>query len=181
VQSAVWSAACEVVLEVGIAGFGIAEVARRAGVHETTIYRRWGSSESLLLDALLERSRLSLPAPDTGTLRGDLIAFASALADYLNSPFGEALDRLMASAVDHPGLESVRAEFWDRRWDETRVVIDRAVERGEVSADCDGRLLIECLIAPLHLRTLLTRKPITAELIAALADLLLEGCSRHVD
>src|SRR5271168_5422754 len=55
----------------------VAEIAERAGVNPTSIYRRWGTLEALVLD--VEAARLP-PIPDTGNLRGDLLAYAATAA-----------------------------------------------------------------------------------------------------
>lgn len=83
-RAAVLGTALELLVERGIAGTTIEAIAQRSGVAKTTIYRQWNSQAALTLDAL--RSILRPPAdPDTGTLRGDLVAlltgFAAALAD----------------------------------------------------------------------------------------------------
>src|SRR5688572_33420223 len=72
VRSAVLEATLELLAERGYDGAEVPEVARRAGVHPTTVYRRWGTKSRLVGEALLERSRPLTPTPDTGSLRPDL-------------------------------------------------------------------------------------------------------------
>src|ERR1051325_7702158 len=70
-----------VVLEDGLAelasvGFHaprLERIAKRAGVNKTTLYRRWGTREVLMLEAITERASVKVPIPDTGSLRGDLL------------------------------------------------------------------------------------------------------------
>ncbi|MFI6920453.1 TetR/AcrR family transcriptional regulator C-terminal ligand-binding domain-containing protein [Nonomuraea spiralis] len=153
-------------------------IARRAGVHETSIYRRWGSPEQLFVDAMLSYSKQELPVPDTGTLRGDLIALARSVTAYLTTPLGTALARSMAASDDDPALTASRAQFWDSRFELARVVIDRAVVRGELPTGTDAALALELLIAPLHFRTLLSRRPIDDHLVEQTVDTLLRGLSQ---
>ena len=75
-RETVLAAAFDELAENGVAGTTIASVARRSGVHETTIYRRWATRENLLVEALLSRSADAIPTPDTGSTRGDLLALA---------------------------------------------------------------------------------------------------------
>lgn len=75
VRAAVLAATLEAVSHNGADSLSIPDIARTAGVHETSIYRRWGSRENLVLDALLTYSQEQLPIPDTGSLREDLMAF----------------------------------------------------------------------------------------------------------
>lgn len=175
VRDAVLHATLEAMTEYGPDAVSTSEIARRAGVHGTSIQRRWGSRENLILDALLSYSLEHLPIPDTGTLRGDLIAFARSMAEYLATPLGAALARTMAVAVDDSTLAASRARFWRARYDTARVIIDHAIDRRELSAGTDAQLALELLVAPLHFRSLLTRQPIDNALIDRIVDTLIGG------
>jgi AcrR family transcriptional regulator len=70
VRRTVLAAAFDELADNGVAGSTVAGVARRSGVHETTIYRRWITRENLLVDAMLNRSAQAIPPPDTGSTRG---------------------------------------------------------------------------------------------------------------
>ncbi|MFD7288898.1 TetR/AcrR family transcriptional regulator [Streptomyces sp. NPDC059863] len=178
VRRAVLDATLRAVAEQGPDAVSIPEIARRAGVHETSVYRRWGTREHLVVDALLAYSEEQLHIPDTGTLREDLITFADSLAAYLDTPFGKALVRSMSAAADEPALAESRGEFWRSRFDLARIMIDRAVARGELPEDTDPAFVLEVLIAPLHFRALLTRHPIDGHLTGRLVDLLLADFTR---
>jgi AcrR family transcriptional regulator len=168
-------AALDAVAEHGADTVSISEIARQADVHETSIYRRWPTKEHLVLDALLDYSEANLPIPDTGTLRDDLVAFATAASAYLDSRLGRTLARAMAVAGDDDTLAAGRAQFWKARLDLASAMIARAKDRGEVPADLDTALVLELVIAPLHFRALLTRQPIEEHDIAQLVDVLLAG------
>ena len=175
VREAVLKATLQVVADQGADAVSIGEIARQAGVHETSIYRRWRTREHLVLAALLDYSEEQLPIPDTGTLRDDLVAFATSVTNYLASPLGRTLARSMAVADDDVTLAATRAQFWQSRFDRARVMVDRATSRGELPDDVDPVMALELLIAPLHFRTLLTRQPVDERLAAQVVDLLLKG------
>jgi AcrR family transcriptional regulator len=175
VRGAVLHATLEAMAEHGPGGATISEIARRAGVHATSIQRRWGSRENVALDAMLTYSQDKLPVPDTGTLRDDLIAFARSITAYLATPLGEALARTMAATEDDPTLAANRAQFWQARYDTARVIVDRAIDRHEVATGTDPELALELLVAPLHFRKLLTRQPIDDSLLEHLVDTLIRG------
>jgi AcrR family transcriptional regulator len=175
VREAVLKATLQAVAEHGADSISISDIARRAEVHETSIYRRWPSKEHLLLDALLDYSEAKLPIPDTGTLRGDLIAFASAVTAYLDSPLGRTLARAMAVAGDDGALAAGRAQFWKSRLDLASAMIARAKDRGEVATDLDAATALELVVAPPHFRALLTRQPVDEQAIGNLVDVLLAG------
>lgn len=175
VRSAVLQAAVEALAEPGSHAVSMNEIARRAGVHATSVQRRWGSREKLMLDAMLTYSQQQLPIPDTGSLREDLIAFARSIAAYLTAPLGGSLARTMAATDDDPALRAGRADFWQARYDAARVIVDGAVDRHEVPADTDPRLMLEMLISPVHFRQLLTRTPTSDDHIERLVDVLVRG------
>src|SRR6201999_1463332 len=86
VASAVHEAVDALLLECGPAGFTVADVARRAGVNPTSIHRRWGSLEAVILEVETARLAEISPLPDTGSLRGDLLAYAQSAADDITRP-----------------------------------------------------------------------------------------------
>jgi AcrR family transcriptional regulator len=175
VREAVFEATLAALAEHGTAGFSIGDVAQRAGVHETSIYRRWGTRERLALDAMLDRSQRELPIPDTGSFRDDLAAFARELVAYLNTPLGRALTNTLAVADDEPTAVAARDEFWTTRFTLANVIVERAAERGEVAAGTDPRLALELLVAPLTFRLLATREALTSDLAEQLADLVAQA------
>jgi hypothetical protein len=146
-------------------------------VHETSIYRRWKTREYLIIEALIDRARAELPAPDTGSLRDDLISVAQSAAAFVGSPAGLGLLRAVAQApaTAHEELHT----FWEARRESLAIIVDRAKHRGELRPEADGHLIIETLIAPLHFRMLLSQEPIGPELPEQLTDLVLHGVGNH--
>ncbi|MGW3938751.1 TetR/AcrR family transcriptional regulator [Streptomyces phaeochromogenes] len=174
VRATVLAATVDVLLDGGLETFSIAEVARRAGVHETSIYRRWGTRAALALDAVLDRTETEIPAPDTGYLRGDLSTLLQGAATFVRTPLGELLVR-MALREDMADYEGARERFWSRRFAAASVVLDRAGRRGELRPGVDRRLTFEALMGPLHMRLLLTREPVDEEFLEGVVDLVLAG------
>ncbi|MDF0530582.1 TetR/AcrR family transcriptional regulator [Tsukamurella sp. 8F] len=172
-RRAVLDATLGVVAESGADEATVQRIARRAGVHETSIYRRWRTREALLLDALIDHSRTEIPPPDTGSLRGDLIALLTAVAGFVSSAQGRAL--LRAGAQASPEYDDALQAFWRSRRDALADVIDAATRRGELSVDTDPTLMVETLAAPLHFRALVSRQPIEPDLPGRLVDLVLKG------
>src|SRR6201986_3085950 len=86
VRQTVLAAAFEELAANGFDGATVAGIAKRSGVHETTVYRRWVTRENLLVAALLERSADLIPTPDTGSTRRDLLAIARGVIAYMRSP-----------------------------------------------------------------------------------------------
>lgn len=168
VRRSVLEATQHVLDTLGMDAFTVAAVAERAGVHETSIYRRWGTRQNLMLDALLSTVDDRLPVPDTGSLRGDLVAYATSLAAHLQTPSGLAMNRALAASGDSPDVTDARTRFWDTRYALSSQIITRAIARGELPADTDVRMALEIVLAPLHMRALLTRDPIDPALAGRL-------------
>ncbi|WP_049659077.1 TetR/AcrR family transcriptional regulator [Kitasatospora sp. MY 5-36] len=175
VRQAVLDAAAQVLAEEGVDRLTVAGVAARAGVNETTVYRRWGTREKLVLDAMLTGSNEGVPVPDTGAVRTDLAAFARALARYLATPTGRSVARAAALSADDPDLAEAWQTFWHSRLDQAGAIIARAVDRGELPPDTDTALALELLCAPLQTRCLLGHRPDEPDLPERLTDLVLDG------
>jgi AcrR family transcriptional regulator len=176
VRRAVLAAAFEELAANGFDAATVAGVAKRSGVHETTVYRRWVTRENLFVAALLERSAEAIPAPDTGSTRGDLLAIVREVLAYVGSPAGTAVLRAATLPVDDT-YAVARKAFWAHRLDALSPVVVRGIERGDLRADTDPRLLLEMLIAPIHGRLLLTGEPVDDDLAHRLVDLALNGAA----
>ena len=176
VRQNVLAAALEELAANGFDGATVAGVAKRSGVHETTVYRRWVTRENLLVAALLERSADAIPAPDTGSTREDLLAMVRGVIAYAGSAEGTAVLRAALLPVDD-AYAGAREAFWARRLDALSPVVTRGIERGDVRADIDARLLLEMLVAPIHGRLLLTGEPVDADFAKRLVDQALSGAA----
>ena len=104
----VHQAVTDLVSERGYGNFTVGEVAARAGVADTSVYRRWGNLEALLTDVALTRLNAQSPMPDTGSLAGDLRTYAANVAREITGPDGLALLRL-AVALSSNGQQGLQA------------------------------------------------------------------------
>ena len=178
-REAVLGAAFAELDEHGFGGFSIDAVARRSGVHKTTIYRRWPTREALLVYALDTRSDRDVPVPNTGSLRSDLRRFGEMVLGKLTSPNGFALLKSLVVAVDEsPDVLHNVKRFWRARLDAGTTVLSRGIRRGELPRDTDADLLLEAFLAPIYLRVLFSHAPVTGDFLEHLIDQLLDG-ARH--
>src|SRR5262245_4158793 len=124
--------------------FSIEEVAERAGVAKTTIYRRFPSKEELMISEL-EAVVPPLPTPDTGSLRADLIALARrkmASVETVATPLVGI--RLLNDLWRNPKLFALFTERIIRPARAPLItVVDRAVARGELRDDLDRDLIVD--------------------------------------
>ncbi|GAA2397606.1 TetR/AcrR family transcriptional regulator [Nonomuraea africana] len=161
VRAAVQAATLAELVEKGYAALTVEGVALRAGVHKTTLYRRWKDRESLVADALADLSAMDVPIPDTGSVESDLGELARSLVRMMTGPTGRALLAAMFSgAADVPGIAEARRQVFDDRFRRAEPVVTRAVERGELPEGTDPPELLEALAAPVYFRLLVTGEPV---------------------
>src|SRR3954470_7765928 len=116
VRAAVLSATLEVLVETGYDGLSVDAVAARAGVHKTTVYRRWPTKAELVAAAAADRSEQPVPVPDTGSLAGALAALGHSIAGNVSPELGAGLARtIIAAAAASDEVAQVNREFWTLR------------------------------------------------------------------
>ena len=128
----------------GYAGFRMEAVASRAGVNKTTIYRRWPSRKALLA-AVVSRMRAPLREshlPDTGQLESDLIEAFTRRFSFGRKKEGRAWARLLEER-HNPDVEAVIGEAVNERRDEWRLMVTRAIDRGDLPPATDAQLLLD--------------------------------------
>ncbi|MGY2060268.1 TetR/AcrR family transcriptional regulator [Nocardia gipuzkoensis] len=169
VRTAVHRAVTELVAENGYGSFTVGDVAARAGVADSSIYRRWGSLESLTSDVALTWLTANSPIPDTGSLAGDLRAYAAGVVRDVNGPDGLAVLRLaMSLSQAGPAGAEARDRFITERRRQLQEMLDRARERGERPPPVLD--ILDHLLAPLYVRVLFGMDPPTADYLDSLVD-----------
>ncbi|HEX2131633.1 MAG TPA: TetR/AcrR family transcriptional regulator C-terminal ligand-binding domain-containing protein [Actinophytocola sp.] len=161
VRAAVLRAAGDVLVERGFGHLDLADVARRAVVGKTTVYRRWGTVAGLVADLLAEMAEESLPRTETGSLLDDLTANARLVRDTLADPRQGALFKAVIAAAtgDRHTAEALH-RFYEVRVAEWAPCVRQAIERGEVPAGTDPHEVVRAVSAPLYYRLLTTATPL---------------------
>ncbi|WP_407565806.1 TetR/AcrR family transcriptional regulator C-terminal ligand-binding domain-containing protein [Streptomyces sp. 184] len=155
VRAAVLRATGDALAEHGFAHLDLADVARRAEVGKTTVYRRWGSATGLVADLLADMAEQSVPRTETGTLLGDLRANARLVLDTLTDPRQGALFRaVIAAATCDERTAAALHRFYEIRIAEWAPCVEQAVARGELPAGTDPREVVRAVSAPLYYRLL---------------------------
>ncbi|MCU1474792.1 TetR/AcrR family transcriptional regulator [Amnibacterium sp.] len=168
----IMTAAMDVLAEVGYERMTVDMVAARAKAGKATLYRRWPSKADLVLDAVSCMGAAKAGVlPDTGSLRGDLVALLSPRtvhdADHkLKVMLG------LASVIAHsPELaESIREAFLEPRAAVTRALLQRAKERGEIAPDCDVELLSTVSSSMVISRAMLEHRPVDRAFLLSVID-----------
>jgi AcrR family transcriptional regulator len=157
VRAAVLGAALGELTEAGYAGLSMDRVAQRAGVHKTTVYRRWPDLDALVVDALTEHIATDIPIPDSGSVAEDLRLLARGLVAWINSPFGRAVLAVLLSDAPArvPAFAQIRRRVFHDRVVRAAPVVERAVARGELPEGTDAAELVADLAAPVYFRVLI--------------------------
>ena len=163
-------AALEVLADQGMPGFTIEAVAHRARASKATVYRRWTSQATLLVDAM-DLSFQPFPLPATGQLRTDLIELVSRLEALLS---GQPFPRLMAAFIDaaerDPTLSSLHQQLTERRREPIRHVLAQARQRGDIPSTADLELAVDLLTGPAFYRRFIAHRAIADQYAAAVVD-----------
>ena len=152
----------------------VAEVAARVGVPESTIYRHWKSREELLVETVMSHMQETIPLPDTGSFRTDLLMFLRESAEFLESPEGRLLTRSMFATMKHEDSK-VRQVYWMTRFSHTGTMIQRAIERREIAPEVNPNVVMTALTGALYVRMLVLDAPLDELFLEQLAQMVLEG------
>jgi AcrR family transcriptional regulator len=171
----VLEAALQELAQVGYRAFRIEEVALRADVNKTTVYRRWPLKADLVRDALAASSADKFVAPQTGALRSDLLALVRMFLEQATTPMGRSLMRMLAAEASDPELIDISRSLRARHEVMPQALLAAAVARGELAPDADHMVILHALIGAIHHRLFLMNEPVTEAFLTGLVDLLLLG------
>lgn len=149
VVAAVLEATLNEVARVGFAALRLEDVAERAKVAKTTLYRRWPTKAQLVVDALRSTAH-DETIPDTGDVRHDLLLMIERMQKKLSTPVGAAIARVvMTEGADKENveLEALCRQLRDEVRLKRRRVIEQAVERGLLPPDADAHLIVDAVYA----------------------------------
>lgn len=169
VRSAVHAAALELLEKHQWEDLTIPLVAEASGVHQATIYRRWGSMSTLLNDVVDEWSSTDAALPDTGSLQDDLLHYATAVATSLEKGNVPLILRAVVLEIQ-PGERRKASPAFVERERQLQTMLDRAQERGEPVPTLPE--LLELVVAPLYFHALFT-EPMPAKEASRLVERLL--------
>ena len=178
-RTAILTAAIDLLLEPGLHAMSMDDVAQRAGVSKATIYRWWPSKELLALDALA--TAWATPTPDTqrdtGSLRGDLLAgLRTWLRQLKQRPYGRVIAGLVAQAQTDPEFAKLyREHFVQPRRANTRELLRRAIDRGEIPPDTNIDVTLDLLYGPIYHRLLHGHAPLTDRFAQQVIDTVITG------
>ncbi|BCK52543.1 TetR/AcrR family transcriptional regulator [Nocardia wallacei] len=176
VHRAILAAAVRLLAESDGSPITIDAIARAAGVGKQTIYRWWPSKGAVLLDALLATADRTVPQPDTGSVRDDLLAIvASTFAGAQDPPVAATLRTLVREAALDPHLAELVRDFTAARRKAVRDILFRGIERGQLPGRTDPDLLVDQFYGLFWYRFLLGHAPLDRAAAEQVTDSLLRS------
>ncbi|MEI6363398.1 MAG: TetR/AcrR family transcriptional regulator [Actinomycetes bacterium] len=175
-------AAIEVLADDGFDRFSVEEVALRAGVAKTTIYRRFECRSALIAAALAQLAENDPVAPAQGSVRERLVDILTAIrTNYPDSPRGRILMHAMAS--DDPELHGlVHERVLAPRARVLKCVIEEGIADGQLRPDLDVDAVVPILVGPmLYLGMWRTRDSARKVAVDDVVDLIMTGLTRAND
>jgi AcrR family transcriptional regulator len=137
----------DLLTEVGYDRLTMDAVAKSARASKATLYRRWESKPSLVIDALIRAKDMpEVEAPDTGSLRGDLISAFCGNRGITNHRITGVMGAVITAVSTDPEFADLfREHFIAPKEGASRAIYQRAIERGEIAADVDLEIIAPAL------------------------------------
>lgn len=139
----VLAATVDALATTGYSAFSFEDVAARAGVSRTTIYRRWPTKPDLVRAALLRFAEECPLIADTGSLRGDLLQNLRTIQDPERAAQHAGLLRALMADYDEPELLALARLVRGRMRQPAVAAVERAIARGELPPGTDPDVVIE--------------------------------------
>jgi AcrR family transcriptional regulator len=170
-ESAICTAALELLAEVGYEQMSMDAVAARARASKATIYRRWPGKQELVVHAIRCRGPQAVELPDTGSLRGDIIATLRRVQDGIGAQDVALLAGVLRAMRGSPEIaDLLRKQMLDEKRELSRTIVQRAIGRGELGPAADPEMFHEVAPALMFFRVLVTGEPIDEDFLAHAAD-----------
>jgi AcrR family transcriptional regulator len=165
-------ATLDLLAEVGFDRMSVESVAARAGVGKTTIYRRWPGKSDLVLAAIQNRRPSLDDAPDTGSLRGDLMHVGQAILTALSTRDVDLVVGIMLAVRRSTELaELIRAQVFEAGRRAHAALINRAIARGEVPPGArDVPVFRDVTFAMFFFQIAFESVPVDEEFLRSLVD-----------
>ena len=171
-EAALLDAAWDELVEAGFARLTMESVAARAKTGVAVLYRRWPNKDELVMAAIKHYGTIRpVPAADTGTLRGDVLALLGGINDGRSS-FTVVVSAAFAGLLSTTGLTpaDVRAKLIGDRPLWSHEVFRRAHERGEIDLETIPPSVLSMPFDLIRHDLLMTLKPVTAARITSIVD-----------
>ncbi|SLN73574.1 TetR/AcrR family transcriptional regulator [Ruegeria meonggei] len=174
VTDAIQRALFEEWAETGYSALRMERIAARAGVGKAALYRRSKSKFELVTEAVKSAATGLTPIPDTGSFEKDVARLMRRMAATLRHPLVRRIlpDLYAEHARSDELAELLESVTRDRRA-QAMVMLDRAIERGELTEDTDRQMILDMFIAPLYWHVIVQHRPVRSADIQRFTKLVL--------
>jgi len=164
----------------GYDGLTVDAVAARARASKATVYRRWPTKAELVLAAFIEGVRQVAVAPETGSLRGDLLQVGEVICDQART-HGSTMRAVLVEASRNPALNEVmQHQFLNQRKALFTQILGQAVDRGEIEGAAISEDLWDVMPGYLIFRSIFSLRPPSRRTVQSLVDdVMMPSLTRH--
>ena len=159
----------------GFHRLSVPDLAERAGLNRTSVYRRWPTKGALVGAALSRAMGHDAPLPDTGTLRSDMLAFALGAAAWAGSPVGRGVMKALMSDGDDPEVRALVHDLLRARSEGPLALFARAQARGELSAEADIHMALTIIAGALSHHICVEGATVTPGFVHRLVTMVADG------
>src|SRR5262245_20836402 len=169
-EAAIFQAVLQELAQAGYVNFSIERVASGAGTSKPVIYRRWPTRARLVYAALrANRPVVSAEAPDTGTVRGDVMAILNRVSEMVEELTPEVVFGLIAELL-HERESSLFADVHERNATIMREILTRGISRGEIAAEKLTPRLTALPFDLVRYQLMVLQQPLSAQDIEEIVD-----------
>ena len=168
-------AAAKELARAGYAALRMDDVAAAAGVNKTTVYRRWPTKSDLVRATLHSLNEAKCAAPDLGSIRADLKSLLDTFVARMEKPDKRCIARMMHAEMEHPEVEELVRAMREEHLVPWQTVVARAIERGELPAGSDTRLIVDVVLGTVMSGVIRLQEKVDPGYLTAVVDLVVAG------
>jgi AcrR family transcriptional regulator len=172
-EEAILAATIQLLSQKKLRDISIEEIARKANVGKTTIYKWWPSKAYVALDAFSRKISRMVPMTDTGSVRGDILEQCRSLIAFYKSPSGRILGQFVAESESDKEFASLfRERFLRPRREAVGIIFDRGIQRGEIDQNVNRDLVLDMIYGPTIFRLFVGHSPLDDKLADEMVSIL---------
>jgi AcrR family transcriptional regulator len=180
-EEAILAATIQLLSQKPLRDISIEEIARKANVGKTTIYKWWPSKAYVALDAFSRKINRMVPMPDMGSVRKDILEQCRSLIAFFKSPAGRILGQFVVESESDKEFASLfRERFLKPRREAAGVIFDRGVQRGEIDQNVNRELVLDMIYGPTIFRLFVGHSPLDDNLAEEMVSMLFEGLDKRL-
>lgn len=169
-ERAIFEATLAELSEAGYLNLSMERVAQRARTGNASLYRRWPTRAELVIEAIRHAAPDRMEIPDTGSVRGDMLALLRQVCARQAGPAGEVMRGVIAESLGNQRVMAARARLAEARTEQFLAILHRGAARGEVRRAAVTPLLAGAAPALVMHHFLLHGTPATDRLLSEIVD-----------